>query len=366
LLIAGSRLRSPFTQPERFKQSPSNINKDTAGSAHLSKVDTQSLKISDDRIESPMDFAARPPSTAWEPIPAPGQPGCGLWAWFKPAAAPTDILLQVPAEAHAACGPISLRRALQMLGVPVESAVSWSVQGAMFAVQGGANPLLDQPLPSPGPWGDPAISVRLAAQEVPVAAPPVRTTTALPMSSPTPAGVGAPAASDISDERALHAFEADWHALLTLETQLSSARKQLGALQGQLQSLNRDLSPDERLAADNQDTKDWQDARRWLRDALASVSRWIRDHDIGMVSAAGNRNRFEQIYQQHVVPRRPFAGLAAACHEFEQHRKTAQHLLIQMQLAQQNASRDAVNRARQVLNRIAAKVRKAKEKRGTR
>lgn len=318
-----------------------------------------------------MDFAARPPSTAWEPITLPEQAGCVLWAWFKPASAPADILLHVPAESHAACGPISLRRALQMLGVPVEATLSWSVQGATFLTQAGANPLLDQPLPSPGPWGDPAISVRVFPQAagaaaapppgVPLAAPQVP---ALPMATPPTAGH--PAAGDYSDERALQAFEADWHALLTLETQLAAARKQLGALQGQLQSLNRDLSPDERLAADNQDNKDWQDARRWLRDALASVSRWIRDHDIGMVSAAGNRNHFEQIYEQYVVPKRAFPGLASACQEFDQHRKTAQHLLIQMQSAHQNASRDGVTRARQVLGRIAAKVRKAREKRGTR
>src|SRR5690606_31039030 len=110
--------------------------------------------------------------TAWEPVTVAGQPGCGLWAWFKPAAAPLDILLQVPAEAHAACGPISLRRALQMLGVPIESTLSWSVQGATFPVQGGSNPLLDQPLPSPGPWGDPAISIRMIPQAAPGAEPP--------------------------------------------------------------------------------------------------------------------------------------------------------------------------------------------------
>lgn len=314
-----------------------------------------------------MDFATRPPSTAWEPITLPGHPGCVVWAWFKPVAAPTDILLQVPPEAHTVCGPISLRRVLQMLDVPVESAVSWSVQGATFPVQGGSNPLLDQPLPAPGPWGDPAISVRIIPQAAAAVAPAVDLPPAV--SQPAAPPVEVPASAMVGDpagERALAAFEADWQSLLTLETQLASARKQLGALQGQLQSLNRDLSPDERLAADNQDTKDWQDARRWLREALANVSRWIRDHDIGMVSAAGNRNRFEQIYQQYIVPRQSFPGLAIACQEFEQHRKTAQHLLTQMQSAHQNASRDGVNRARQVLGRIAAKVRKAREKRGTR
>jgi hypothetical protein len=85
-----------------------------------------------------------------------------------------------------------------------------------------------------------------------------------------------------------------------------------------------------------------------------------------MVSSAGKRNRFEDIYQQCILPRTPFEGLAAVCQEFDQHRKTAQHLLMQMQTAHQNAARDGVNRARQVLNRIAAKVRKSKEKRGTR
>jgi hypothetical protein len=321
-----------------------------------------------------MDFATRPPSTAWEPIALVGTPECVAWAWFKPTSAPSDILLQIPGETHAACSPISMRRALQSLGVPIESGLSWSVHGMTWPVQGGANPLLDQPLPAPGPWGSPAVSVRVYSQPPPAVPPPVVPYAAPIHAGPTPSSFpvalvpssGGSAPASPSDERALATFDADWQSLLTLETQLSGARKQLGALQGQLQALNRDLNPDERRAADNQDNKDWQDARRWLRDALAVVSRWIRDHDIGMVSAAGNRNRFEQIYLQHVVPKQSFPGLAAACQEFEQHRKTAQHLLIQMQSANQNASRDGVTRARQVLQRIGSKVRKANEKRGTR
>ena len=64
--------------------------------------------------------------------------------------------------------------------------------------------------------------------------------------------------------------------------------------------------------------------------------------------------------------RQSFPELAAVHHEFEQHRKTAQHLLTQMQSAHQKANTDGVMRARQVLGRIAAKVRKSNEKRGTR
>lgn len=298
----------------------------------------------------------------WEATHIANFPGATFWIWARPLTAPADVLVKIPPECHAACGPISMRLLLTSLGLRASQIEFWSVQGTTYLPQEGANPLLDQPLPPPGPWGDPAISVRM---RIPTAGAPVYEN-----SSPSAQQAAIPNAAmttcDPSSERALAAFEADWHALQLLETQLSSVRKQLGAIQGQLQSLNRDLSPDERLAADNQDTRDWQDARRWLRDALANVSRWIRDHDIGMVSAAGNRNRFEDIYERHVVPRRAFEGLPAVCQEFEQHRKTAQHLLVQMQSAHQSAGRDGVNRARQVLSRIAAKVRKSKEQRGSR
>lgn len=308
-----------------------------------------------------MDFAKRPPSVNWEAVPVPECPPCVIWTWFKPQSAPFDVAVQIPPETHAACGPsLSMRRLLALIGLRVELVESWTVQGATFPVQQGANPLLDQPLPAAGPWGDPGISVRVS---------PTMQQTPMPPATQVPAQMTATAPMAAGDDhalRALGAYGSDWQALLTLETQLASVRKQLGAIQGQLQSLNRDLNPDEILVASSQDRKDWQDARRWLRDNLSVVSRWIRDHDIGMVSAAGNRNRFEQIYREHVVPKIPFPGLDAVLFDFEQHRKTAQNLLIQMQSAYQNASRDGVNRARQLLNRIGSKLRKAKEKRGSR
>lgn len=310
-----------------------------------------------------MSFDQRPPSVAWEPVAVPEAPPCIVWAWFKPAASPWDVLFQVPAETRAACGTsLSMRQLLQLTGLPVERAESWVVGGTLFPVQQGHNPLLDQPLPLNRAVGGETISVRMA----PLPAAPPQAHVQTPVTASPASRVGPALAGDDQAQRLISTFHSDWQTLLTIETQLASARKQLAAVQSQLQSLNRDLSPDERLVADNQDKKDWQEARRWLREAAANVSRWIRDHDLGMVSSAGNRNRIEDIYQRHIVPRKPFPGLAAAVLEFEQHRKTAQHLLVQMQSAHQNASRDGVNRARQILVRIAAKVRKSKEKRGTR
>jgi hypothetical protein len=83
----------------------------------------------------------------------------------------------------------------------------------------------------------------------------------------------------------------------------------------------------------------------------------IKDHDIGIASAAGRRNQYEEFYKQYIIPRRPFDGLDAFQREFEAHRKTVQHLLMQMTLVQNQAIQDGERRAQQVLARITAKVR---------
>ena len=158
-------------------------------------------------------------------------------------------------------------------------------------------------------------------------------------------------------ERIFQAIEGDWQAIELLDTQLASVRKQLAAQQGKLQSLNRDLSADERVAADTLDKKDWQDARRWLRDCSAQVSRYIRDHDIGFTSAAGKRNLLEQYLRDVVTPRQAAPNLGAIQQEFEMYRKTAQVLLLSMQNASSAASRDGEQRAQQILTRVAAKMR---------
>ncbi|MBL8849713.1 MAG: hypothetical protein JNG89_08510, partial [Planctomycetaceae bacterium] len=49
---------------------------------------------------------------------------------------------------------------------------------------------------------------------------------------------------------------------------------------------------------------------------------------------------------------------------FETHRKTVQNLLLQMNSAQAAATQDGERRAQQVLQRIGAKVRAARAKRG--
>lgn len=285
-------------------------------------------------------FAARPPSANWEPLTLPELPGSLVWAWFKPPHAPDDVVLRVSDETTRDFGHwLTMRRLFAAAGLDPAEAQCWLVYGQPFDPQQGHNPLLDQTLPPLAGAGDPSITVRMRPDGAAAAHP----------------GGGGPAGNP---EQLLHALHTDWHSILLLETNLSTMRKQLNAVQGRLQSLNRDLSPDERLAADSLDVKDWQDARRWLRDAMSHVSRCSRDYDIGVTSAAGQRNRFEQIYNEIVVPRRPVPELAALQREFETYRKLVQNLVAKIQTTLASAGRDGEQRAQQILNRINAKRRR--------
>lgn len=308
-----------------------------------------------------MTFAHRPPSVSWEPFPLP-ELGTALWVWFKPPQAPLDILVQIPGDVSAAYGPhLTLERLLAGCGLPPTQLRGWTVQGASYELSPETTPLLSQPLPaSQTPI---AIHVHPAAAAVPPAMP-LAPHPAMPMPgqpiSPQPAAAADP---NVNTDVLFQKMDSDWQAILQLETQMGMIRKQLSMSQGRLKSMNRDLNIDEATAADNQDKRDWQDARRWLRDAGAATSRAIRDCDIGDTSAAGNRNRFEQIYNDIVVPRKPVADLPRLQFEFESHRKTVQSVVLKMQSAASGTVREAEQRAQQVLSRIAAKVRKNRAKR---
>jgi hypothetical protein len=166
-----------------------------------------------------------------------------------------------------------------------------------------------------------------------------------------------PISGSDADSRLLDAIDSCWSSILQLETRVSSIRKELSSSLARLNSLNRDLSSDERRTCDSKDLQDWNDARRWLRDSISVLSRSVKEIDVGTTSGAGKRNRFEEIYQKHVVPRIPFADLMQAVNEFESYRKIIQSVLASAQASISKASRDAEQRANSVLNRVAVKMR---------
>jgi len=303
------------------------------------------------------DFQSRPASQNWEQVPLAWIPGGFVWAWFKPPQAPGAIVVRLPDEQGDALRPqLTMRNLIAALGADLREIPFWSIQGMMLDSQGGQNPLLDQPVPPPVPWADPTITIHFAGVPQPgfaagVSVQPVAASSAMKTAPMTPAA-----------ESALAAMDADWNAILLMETQLAQLRKQLSAIQAKLQSLNRDFTPEERQAADSNDVKAWQDARRFLRDAAGQTSRYIREHDVGMTSAAGQRHRFEEIYKTHVTARNAFEGISSVQHEMEVYRKQVQALLSKMQTALSNAGSNGEQRAQQVLSRIGAKMRRSRNR----
>ena len=288
------------------------------------------------------------PSTTWEPLTLPEAQGAVVWVWFRPSHVPDGLIFNVPAETHQLNLPpqaLSLRRLLQLAGIDTVAVAQWIVAGTAYESQGGTSPWLDQPIP-PVPAGvDPTIVVRLAASPASQVAPVF----------PNEAAGDQAATFDRID--------ADWQAALILEKQVTHVRRQLGDIVGRLNSLNRDLSPEERLHADRKDKTDWQNARRWLRDMSIRVAKVIKDQDIGDTSNAGKRNWFEDIYTRQIVPRQPVDGLDQIRREFESYRKSLQFLLTSMTNAHTNAVQDGERRAQQILQRISASVRSSKAKR---
>ncbi len=297
-----------------------------------------------------MNFSERPPSTTWETIALGDAPGCHFRVWFKPSQAPLGLALRIPDETfhkHPQPQGITLRRLLHAAGIDAASAAMWSLYGASYHGMQGMNPALDYVIP-PAPAGvDSTIVVVIDGVRFPPQSPPVARA---PISQP-------------SNDALYGRIEADWNSSLQLEKQLTVARKKLSATLVRVNSLNRDLSADEWRNADNRDNADWQDARRWLRDVAARLSRYLKDYDIGFTSAAGQRNLFETTYKQFIAARRPLDGIEQIQRDYETYRRTLQTLLNNMQSAQASAERDGEQRAQGILSRIAVRARATRTKR---
>lgn len=307
-----------------------------------------------------MDFYARPASTSWEAVfPAPTHPQLVIWLWFQPNQAPRDLVVRIPEETVQAYGTLTPRQVCALIGISLPLVQLWTSSTGVIETHGGAHPGLDQPLIPVAPWSE--YGLRMWPIQTGFASLPLPGYAASEWNQ----GATPPSHSVLSgDSLALTmAIKADWTSIETAETQLGALRKQLATVQGRLTTLNRDLNSDENIAADNQDKREWQDARRWLREGAALASRYIKEADTGVTSMAGNRRRLEQLFAEAAAGRLSGAALAAAHNEIEAHRKTVQNIQNQMQNTLQAATRDGEQRASMVLSRIAAKVRNHRTKR---
>jgi hypothetical protein len=153
--------------------------------------------------------------------------------------------------------------------------------------------------------------------------------------------------------------EQDWRTCRETEKDLARLRQQLLDAMGRLKALNRDLTGPERVHSNTQEKKDWQQARRMLRDCSNRLWKCIKAHDIGYTSSAGQRRWFEETFEKYIAPRRHFEGFQDADRAFGGYRKAVTTLHLDMSNALSIAQLDGERRALQVLAKIAEKVREA-------
>lgn len=316
-------------------------------------------------------FFQSAPSTGWMPLPIARVPGLAVWVWYRPAQLPEGLLIAVPPDVAAAWPgglPFCLQDLLIATGVDPTLVHSVSLYGGPWQPQPAVLTWLQQPLPpvAPGLSNEIAIGIMNPAA-VPAGIP-------APMPNVTEAEVYADDFTDTFDdteeeadpagaERSIYdRIESAWRAAIQMERQMAGLRQKLNSTLTQLQKLDRDLRPDERLAADREDRDAWHDARRWLRDMAAKCHREIKSFDIGMTSAAGRRNWMEEQFEQVIKPRQPAGDLETVQREFETYRKDMVSLQKNMQAALQAGSTNGVQRANRVLGVVARKIRERRAK----
>ncbi len=300
----------------------------------------------------------------WEPVPLDPSGLNVAWVWFCPAAIPNGLMIAVPSTLFAdpnILPRLTLRQLVVAIGLDAGQILCWAVSGMTFDAAGGMSPLLDQVLPPPATGSNVDVSVWLVPLNQPM----------WPAGAPSVSGFPVPAdgqpalaggMGSEADQRLLAAIDSSWNGIQQLEARVGTIRKELGSIVSRLNSLNRDLSSDERRTCDSKDVQDWSDARRWLRDSLSVLSRSIKEIDVGTTSGAGQKHKFEEVYQKYVLPRIPFSGLAQAVNEFDSYRKTVQNVLASAQANISRAGRDAEQRASSILQRIGAKMRASRRK----
>lgn len=326
----------------------------------------------------PQPFAYRQPSATWEQIPLPGQSGHCVWVWFRPPQMPNGAIVRLPAELDGYPGraQLTVRWLLSLTGMDPQTLAMWYVFGTPYQNAPHMQAALDAAIPQPPAGVQPEIAfvahaaAPLMPQQpmpmphgVPMQHMPHMQQPMLPQQNfdgAVPQFSNQTVSMSPEVEKLLHRIEAEWHSCITLERQLAGVRKKVTGLLSKIQGLDKELSPEERLHADNADVKDWQQARRWLKDVSNRANRYVKEHDIGVTSMAGRRKKFEETYKTVIEPKRPVAGLDGMLREFDSYRKSLNTLLNNMNNAYQTASQEGERRATRVLAKIRAKARGAK------
>jgi len=325
--------------------------------------------MSDEHFDS-ADFQQRTPSPNWEQLTSAQWPGFVAWYWVKPPTFPHGVAISIPQEIDRTAVPgLTVRSLLEAIDIKPQTVLSWAINGVTVDAAGGQNPLMGQPLPAAVPGVDSQLFV--LCQPLPTTPAPPPGVQGQPQTANAQAAqsnfvrasaVGMTRQPTQDELECLEGIDEEWHAALAIEGDLQRQRKKVVDMAGKLKSLTRDLSADERTYSGSQDKRDWQDARRWLRDCEGKLTRCLKEYDIGFTSKAGQRAWFERTYENFVEKKLPFEGMDQAYREYQINHKTLQTLNATMKNAVQHASQNGERRARRILATINEKVRRGNTK----
>lgn len=342
----------------------------------------------------PFIFFQRTPSCQWEPLPLARIPGLVLSAWYRPAHLPSGVVVSIPPNVlntFPAGFPMTLGDVLTAIGVPPQNFQAVSMYGGEWQSAAVFSPFVNHPLPPVPMCGCAEIAIGVIDQPAMMPMPPVAF---VPVSGFAMAGAESPMAmhaaieqgdsfsnlsgdldasfdddsgfeddgAPLSDDMMFIRIESAWKFSVQIERQMTGLRQRLSSIQSALGKLDRDLSPDERLASDREGRDEWSDTRRWVRDLQSKCHREIKAFDIGMTSGAGNRRHLEEIYLTIIEPRLASTNLESYRAEFEKYRKDMVSLQRAMITALQAASQNGTQRAQRCIGKIAGKIREMRAK----
>ena len=245
-----------------------------------------------------MNFSEQPPSKQWAVLKYQGEKFAEVW--FKPEGQPLALTFRIPQGSFRIAGIGELLSAANLLaavGVAAAEVESWRLEGASPSVPDEPDSDLGNPLPPPPPdIAHLSLYVRLKP-------------------SPRAAAPEEGREPEVPEAK-WQDLEARWKAVLEMEAAMDVLRISMEGLRTEMEGASRrTLTPDEKVHALNADVAQWNKAKSRVHYALPKVREFI--HRSTWATGAPERKRLEELFQNHIRPRIPFARTDEAAEQLD-------------------------------------------------
>jgi hypothetical protein len=297
-----------------------------------------------------MNFAEQLPSKQWAALTFRGAQFAEVW--FKPKGEPLALLFRIPQHSFEIPGigqRLTTENLLKTVGIAPEEVDSWRQGGTSNSALDGRDPQLSTPLPQP-PQGVPQLEIYVRLK------PPLQVVARKESGEPEVASV------------TWQELEARWKGILGLEAAIDTLRISMEGLRTQMEaSLNRTLTPDEKLHALAADVAQWHKAKSRLHYVLPKAREFI--HRANWALSTPERKRLGELFKNLTEGHMPLPQMAEVLEELDALRKERQVLSAQGVAVNQECKciGDAVHGAlRSLQSNAAAKALKKKGEAGAR